>query len=145
MCGRFTRRSSPSDMAALLGLAGAPFFEPWYNIAPSQPVVAIRHQGYFRAVEWLVWGFVPHWSKEPSPSAFVNARQETAATKPAFRDAFHNRRCLIPADGFYEWRKTALPSSRIASRSMKISCSHSWACGIAGAIRAGNGSGLAQF
>ena len=84
-------------------------FRPWYNIVPGSPVDAIvQVPGGERRLGKLVWGLVPHWAKEPE--AFINARAETVAEKPSFRDAFRRRRCLIPAGGFYGW--AAVPGRR---------------------------------
>ena len=84
-------------------------WEPRYNIAPTQPVPVIRQHPKepVRHLSLMKWGLIPSWAKEPSVAAStINARSETAATKPAFRDPLKFRRCLIPADGFYEWKKT---------------------------------------
>jgi putative SOS response-associated peptidase YedK len=103
MCGRFTLHSAPSAIAEAFQLAEVHLFEPRYNIAPSQPVPVIREDPDGRRVlSPLFWGLVPHWSKGPDPSAFINARSETVAAKPAFRDFFRSRRCVIVADGFYD-------------------------------------------
>jgi putative SOS response-associated peptidase YedK len=92
---------------------GAPWDEDWsprYNIAPTQPVPVIRQNPKTkdRSVSLMCWGLIPHWAKEPSIAmSTINAKSETAATKPAFRDPLKFRRCLIPADGFYEWKRIA--------------------------------------
>ncbi|MFQ5433740.1 MAG: SOS response-associated peptidase [Anaerolineae bacterium] len=82
-------------------------FAPRYNIAPTQPVTAVRlGQTGEGELTWLTWGLVPSWAKEPKMgSRLINARSETVAEKPSFRAAFKRRRCLIPASGFYEWQK----------------------------------------
>jgi len=85
-------------------------WSPRYNIAPTQPVPVIRQNPKkpVRELALMKWGLIPHWAKAPSIAAStINAKSETAATKPAFRDPLRLRRCLIPADGFYEWQKTA--------------------------------------
>jgi len=82
---------------------------PRFNIAPSQPVPVIRQNPKepFRELSLMRWGLIPSWAKDASVAArMINARSETAGTKPAFRDPLTNRRCLIPADGFYEWQRT---------------------------------------
>ena len=90
-----------------------PWDEDWsprYNIAPTQPVLVIRQHPKepVRQISNMRWGLIPHWAKDPSiATSTINAKSETAATKPAFRDPLKLRRCLIPADGFYEWAKTA--------------------------------------
>jgi putative SOS response-associated peptidase YedK len=108
MCGRFTLTVSPEQLKeAFSGLTlSAQGPQPRFNIAPSQPVAAIPNDGKFR-LEHFTWGLVPFWAKDPKiGNRMINARSETAAEKPSFRAAFRYRRCLIPADGFYEWKKT---------------------------------------
>ena len=108
MCGRFTLRASAEEVAAFFETHGpAPELRPRYNVAPSQPVAAVRAAGTGRELAMLRWGLVPGWAKDPAIGArLINARAETASEKPAFRDAFAARRCLIPADGFYEWQRS---------------------------------------
>jgi putative SOS response-associated peptidase YedK len=109
MCGRFTLRSSPNAVAKVFGLADPPHLEPHFNIAPSQSVAVVRQQPetHQRELALLRWGLIPFWADDPSiGNRMANARSETAATKPSFRRAFRSRRCLVVADGFYEWRKT---------------------------------------
>jgi hypothetical protein len=92
------------------------------------------------------WGLVPLWAKDMSGAAMmINARSETAATKPAFRDPLANRRCPIPADGFYEWQRAGKAKSRIALKSTTGRCSHSRGYGIAGKTRAASGSSRARI
>jgi putative SOS response-associated peptidase YedK len=111
MCGRY-RLSRPKQILAEHFEAN-PFddvWEPRYNIAPSQPVPVIRQHPKQpqRVLSLMRWGLIPSWAKDMSGSAsMINARSETAATKPAFRDPMRFRRCLVPADAFYEWRRTA--------------------------------------
>jgi putative SOS response-associated peptidase YedK len=106
MCGRFTLRSSPRAVAEAFGLAEFPLFEPRYNIAPTQPVAAIRLQNGRRQLSFLQWGLIPSWADDPSiGNRMINARAEGVADKPSFRSAFKKSRCLIVADGFYEWQK----------------------------------------
>jgi putative SOS response-associated peptidase YedK len=104
MCGRFARTFPAAAFAQLLGLDEAPELPPRYNVAPTQPVAAARlgPQGG-RELALLRWGLVPAWSADPR-KGFVNARAETAAAKPTFRAAFRRRRCLVPADAFFEWQ-----------------------------------------
>jgi len=107
MCGRFTLHTDPRILAKLFGLDETPYLEPRYNIAPTQPVAIVR-LGQRGDREWthVHWGLIPSWSKDPSIGArMINARSETVAEKPSFRAAFRRRRCLVPADGFYEWQK----------------------------------------
>lgn len=110
MCGRYSLTTPPEAMARLFRItAPLPNLPPRYNIAPTQdaPVVRPLVEGPMgRALAMLRWGLVPHWSVAPdSRYSMFNARAETVAEKRAFRQAFRQRRCLVPADGFYEWRK----------------------------------------
>ena len=111
MCGRFTLTTSAAEVAEHFGLDAVPELAPRYNIAPTQSVPVIRayrlsgEEGG-RVLELRYWGLVPRWSKDASGAArMINARSETAAEKPAFRDALQSRRCLVPMDGFYEWKQ----------------------------------------
>ncbi len=106
MCGRFTLTSNMDDLQSRFGFEGRDLvFRPSYNIAPTQPVLAVTNDGQRRA-ELMRWGLVPFWAKDIKIGyRMINAVGETAATKPAFRAAFKKRRCLILADGFFEWRK----------------------------------------
>jgi putative SOS response-associated peptidase YedK len=106
MCGRFTLTTPGQELAEAFGLDEVPSLSPRYNIAPSQPLLVVRlssPEGHPRT-DWLRWGLVPAGTSEAS-RPFINARAETAADKPSFREAFRRRRCLVPADGFYEWAK----------------------------------------
>ena len=108
MCGRFVLNATPEQLKALLNLPEAPYVEPRYNIAPSQPVALARldPETKQRSFTHALWGLIPSWSKDPSIGAkMINARSETVAEKPSFRAAFKRRRCLVPASGFYEWQK----------------------------------------
>lgn len=107
MCGRFVRTSSVDNFARLFNARSMGGMVPTYNIAPSHALLLARNtsQGVRELVS-LHWGLVPHWSKGPDPRySMINARAESVLTKPAYRDAFRRRRCLIAADGFYEWKK----------------------------------------
>jgi putative SOS response-associated peptidase YedK len=131
MCGRFTLRAPASVVAEQFALFELPPFTPRFNIAPSQPVPVVRLApgkgdshllceapfGPFRQdvavtfsgreLVWLRWGLIPSWAKDPAiGNRLINARAETAAEKPAFRAALRRRRCLVAADGFYEWQRT---------------------------------------
>ncbi|MBN1148719.1 MAG: SOS response-associated peptidase [Anaerolineales bacterium] len=108
MCGRFVLTADPSQLrAAFPGLAIPDDIPPRYNIAPSQPVAVIPNDGKNR-LDFFVWGLIPSWAKDPKiGNQLINARAETVAEKPSFRAAFRRRRCLILADGFYEWKKEA--------------------------------------
>ncbi|HEX7119301.1 MAG TPA: SOS response-associated peptidase [Longimicrobiales bacterium] len=107
MCGRYTMASPEEWIREEFDLFELPpDYRPRYNIAPSQDVLAIVRAGDGLRAGWLRWGLVPFWAKDAAiGSRMINARAETVATKPAFRDAFRRRRCLIVADGFYEWQK----------------------------------------
>ena len=107
MCGRFTQRLSWRELHELMDLVGTPLnLRPRYNAAPSQDVAVVRAAEEGRTLAMLRWGLIPAWAKDPAIGhRLINARSETAAEKPSFRAAFRNRRCLIPADGFYEWRR----------------------------------------
>ncbi len=111
MCGRFTLRATREELAALfqLPMEQVPPWVPRYNIAPTQPVLGVRvlqESDLGREMTFLHWGLIPFWADDPRiGSRLINARAETVADRPAFRAAFRRRRCLVPADGFYEWRK----------------------------------------
>lgn len=110
MCGRFALTISPNVLARLFELDEVPDLSVRYNIAPAQPVAAVVCEvaERVRKVKKLQWGLVPPWAHERGiGSKMINARSETVYDKPAFREAFRNKRCLIPADGFYEWQKRA--------------------------------------
>lgn len=107
MCGRYTLGLNPETLAEHFELDATPRdLEPRYNIAPGQRVAvitAVKDRG--RHLDFMHWGLVPSWADDKSIGRrLVNARAETVAEKPAFRSAFHHRRCLIPADGYYEWQ-----------------------------------------
>lgn len=107
MCGRFAFYSPSEATAALFGVDGALAVEPRYNIAPTQFVAAIRNnETQARELVMLRWGLVPFWAKDPAiGNRMINARAETVAEKPSYREAFKHRRCIVLADGFYEWHR----------------------------------------
>ncbi len=107
MCGRFAFYSPSEAAAALFGVEGSVDVKPRYNIAPTQDIVAIRNaEGEGRELVMLRWGLVPFWAKDPSiGNRMINARAETVAEKPSFRAAYRHRRCIVLADGFYEWQR----------------------------------------
>ena len=108
MCGRYALTSPPAVLAERFHLLWTPELEPHYNIAPSQTIPVVRETGQGREMALLRWGLIPSWAKEASIGMkLVNARGETLADKPAFRSAYRQRRCLIPADAFYEWKAIA--------------------------------------
>ena len=106
MCGRYTLITGISELQSRFGFAmDSPPAQPRYNIAPTQQVLTVVNDGERRG-EMMRWGLVPSWAKDvKTGSRMINAASETAATKPAFRSAFRRRRCLVLADGFYEWRR----------------------------------------
>jgi putative SOS response-associated peptidase YedK len=108
VCGRYTLKTPVKALAEEFSLFDPPpSLPPRYNIAPTQPVAAVRQaaDGGGRELVRLRWGLIPSWADDPKIGyRLINARAETAADKPAFRSAFRHRRCLVPADGFYEWR-----------------------------------------
>jgi len=107
MCGRFSLTSPIEGLRALFGFDELPNLQPRYNIAPTQDIAVVRNrEGAGREFVSMRWGLVPSWAKAVAGGPpLINARAETVADKPSFRSAFKNRRCLIPADGFYEWQK----------------------------------------
>jgi putative SOS response-associated peptidase YedK len=106
MCGRYVITSPPQALRDLFRYPEWPDFPPRYNIAPSQPIMVVHFGEGGRHVALMRWGLLPAWVKDPAGFALLfNARGETAAEKPAFRAAMKRRRCLIPADGFYEWQR----------------------------------------
>jgi len=110
VCGRFTLRTPADVLVTHFVLAAAPEVTPRFNIAPTQPapVVRINGGGSVRECVPLRWGLIPSWAKDAAiGNRLINARCETVADKPAFRTAVRRRRCLVVADGFYEWQKTA--------------------------------------
>ena len=107
MCGRYTRKEELSRLADVLRILLPPDLKPRYNIAPGQMVPAVRnHAEGGREFVMLKWGLIPSWAKDPSIGyKMINARTETVAEKPSFRKSFKHQRCLILADGFYEWKR----------------------------------------
>ena len=107
MCGRYTLRTPVEKLAEEFGFdASSVELPPNYNVAPTQEVAAVLSEGGERRLELLRWGLIPSWADDPGiGSRMINARAETAPEKPSFRRAFRERRCLIPADGFYEWKR----------------------------------------
>ena len=108
MCGRFAFYSPAEAVVRLFGTEPGEDLPPRYNIAPTQDAPVIRAELDGRVLSGLRWGLVPFWAKDPKiGNRMINARGETVAAKPAFRQAFRKRRCLVLADGFYEWQKTS--------------------------------------
>ncbi|MGH8807377.1 MAG: SOS response-associated peptidase [Noviherbaspirillum sp.] len=111
MCGRFVMTHGPDDLEAWFDAVFMPDVDSRYNIAPGSTILAIRATPEGRAGSLMRWGFIPGWAKDPKAvPMLINARGETLAEKPMFRQAFRHRRCLIPASGFYEWK--AVPGQK---------------------------------
>jgi putative SOS response-associated peptidase YedK len=105
MCGRFVITSPPEALRRLFGYSEQPNMPPRHNIAPTQPVPVVIVENGARHFRLMRWGFIPAWVKDPRQFALlINARAETVQEKPAFKNAIRRRRCLIPADGYYEWQ-----------------------------------------
>ena len=106
MCGRFTLRTNPQQLALHFSCEIPADLKPTYNVAPTQAVATVRTGASGREFALLRWGLIPPWAKEKAiGNRLINARAETVAEKPAFRSAFRARRCLILADGYFEWQK----------------------------------------
>src|SRR5688572_26621120 len=107
MCGRYTLHADTEQIIRRFLLDRVPRkLPPRYNIAPSQMIEVVRVRDGRRELTPMRWGLIPRWAKDPGIGyKMINARAETLATKPAFKSAFRERRCIVPADGFYEWRK----------------------------------------
>jgi putative SOS response-associated peptidase YedK len=112
MCSRYSLTSPPEAVRSYFAARNKPEFPPRYNIAPTQPVLIARLDAKSaRELALVRWGLIPSWVKNPAEfTTLINARAETAAEKPSFRAALRHRRCLVPADGFYEW--TGKPGSK---------------------------------
>jgi len=113
MCGRFTLTVDPAGLQDAFSNYTFPAkFAPRFNIAPTQPVLAIPNDDKFKA-DFFIWGLIPMWAKDPSiGSRLINARGETLAEKPSFRGGYKYKRCLILADGFYEWKAFGAKKSK---------------------------------
>ena len=108
MCGRFVITSPPAALRQIFGYLEQPNFPPRHNIAPTQPVPVVIIENGIRHFRLMRWGLIPAWVKDPRKfSLLINARSETVTEKPAFKNAIKRRRCLIPADGYYEWQASA--------------------------------------
>lgn len=109
MCGRYIITSAPEALRRLFGYSEQPNLPPRHNVAPTQPVPVVILENGVRRFKLMRWGFVPSWVKDPRKFALViNARSETILEKPSFRNAVRRRRCLLPADGYYEWQTSPL-------------------------------------
>lgn len=106
MCGRFSLTTSPTKLAGNFRLLEIPHLDPHYNIPPGSQIAAIRQADHQRYLDFLHWGLIPPWAEDPKTGyKTINAKAETVHKAPAFRSAFRIKRCLIPADGFYEWQQ----------------------------------------
>lgn len=106
MCGRFVLKAPFSELVRLYNVTNNVNLEPRYNIPPTEDIAVVRNRDGKRTLDMLRWGLVPYWANDIKIGySLINAKCETVAEKPAFRDAFKERRCIIPADGFYEWKK----------------------------------------
>jgi len=106
MCGRFVCDMSPGIISELFAISAPADIPRSFNIAPSSKVLAVRYLETGKELSLLRWGLIPPWAKDASPAkAMINARSETAAEKALFRNAFRNRRCIIPVNGFFEWNR----------------------------------------
>jgi putative SOS response-associated peptidase YedK len=106
MCGRYAIFTDPKTLREMFGYDGMPNFPARYNVAPTQPVPIVRFVEGRREFALVRWGLIPAWVKDPRAfSLIINARGESVLDKPAFRNAMKRRRCLFPADGFYEWKR----------------------------------------
>jgi len=105
MCGRYSLTVNPDELYRLFGIDDKLNLRPRFNVAPTQAAPVVRKTRGERKMDMLRWGLIPSWSKDASiASKLINARGETVAEKPSFRSAYESRRCLVPVDGFYEWR-----------------------------------------
>ena len=110
MCGRFVITSPPAALRQIFGYLEQPNFPPRHNIAPTQPIPVVIVENGIRHFRLMRWGLLPSWVKDPKKfTLLINARSETVQEKPAFKNAIRRRRCLIPADGYYEWQGLEKP------------------------------------
>ena len=141
MCGRARLSSDVSEIKLVFSIPSerpTPNFPPSWNVAPtdSLPVVRYDLKASQRSLDMLRWGLIPYWAKDIKVGfANINAKAEGIESKPAFRKAFERRRCLVPVDNFYEWRKTATGNSPMRSRSPIAASWRSRACGKTGTRR----------
>jgi putative SOS response-associated peptidase YedK len=104
VCGRYTLTAPGELVEELFGVEAGPELRARYNIAPTQPAPIVRRRGQRRRMDLVEWGLVPSWARDAAANRSINARAESILEKPSFRDSFAERRCLVPADGFYEWK-----------------------------------------
>src|SRR5215210_407255 len=123
MCGRFSNNAKPDwyKREFKVGKLNPAVFKPRYNIAPAQMIDVVREEDAERVVSQLKWGLVPSWAKDAEiGNRMINARAETIAEKPSFREAFKSRRCIIPASGFYEWVRPAKSLKRLSNSKLLV-------------------------
>src|SRR6201988_940863 len=109
MCGRFVTPPPPEALRRIFGYPEQPNFPPRHNIAPTQPIPVVILEHGARHFHLMRWGLIPSWVKDPRKfTLLINARSETVLEKPAFKNAIRRRRCLVPADGYYEWQAPGL-------------------------------------
>ena len=132
MCGRFTQQRPASELAEIF--AAEPLAEELgarYNVAPTDDAFVVVQRGERRAITAYRWGLVPHWSDDPKGAArMINARAETITSSPAFRDAFERRRCIVPVDSFYEWKRKGTvrqPYRVVATDGLPLALAGLWA------------------
>jgi putative SOS response-associated peptidase YedK len=132
MCGRFTQQRPASELAEIF--AAEPLAEELgarYNVAPTDDAFVVVQRGERRAITAYRWGLVPHWSDDPKGAArMINARAETITSSPAFRDAFERRRCIVPVDSFYEWKREGTvrqPYRVVATDGLPLALAGLWA------------------
>ena len=114
MCGRFVITSPPAALRQIFGYLEQPNFPPRHNIAPTQPIPVVIVENGIRHFRLMRWGLLPSWVKDPKKfTLLINARSETVQEKPAFKNAIRRRRCLIPADGYYEWQGLEKPQAAL--------------------------------
>ena len=138
MCGRFTQERPASELAEIFG--AEPLVDDpggHYNVAPTDEAMVVVQRDDRRAVTAYRWGLIPHWANEAKvASRMFNARAETLTTSPAFRDAFRRRRCLVPVDSFYEWKREGDDPPAVPRGPRATGARSRWpACGPAGATR----------
>ncbi len=107
MCGRFTLSVDPDELRERFDLLVTPEFEPRYNIAPTQPIAIVRQGPEFKFLDLVRWGLVPSWSASMEGPPLINARSETIFKKPSFKESIEQRRCIVPADGYFEWKSVS--------------------------------------
>jgi hypothetical protein len=150
MCGRVRHSSDVSEIKLVFSIPPhrpTPNFSPSWNVAPTDPLPVVRYdkKAEERSLDVLRWGLIPYWAKDIKVGfANINAKAEGLEQKPAFRGAFERRRCLVPVDNFYEWKKQRRASSLTPSRS-PIAASWRWpACGRTGSHQPANGCAVSQ-